>query len=165
MFLGMPFGLALFRYADETVLRAFLGVSTLAMVGLLARGVDLSGHGRALDWSTGAAAGVLSTSLSTNGPPLVFVLQGRRLTPDQFRATIATLFTVSGIVSLVARAAVGGFTRPVLVGVAVAPLPLLTGIAVGVRLRRRIDPARFARVVLVLLAAAALTALAGALTG
>ena len=42
--IGMPFGLVLFDLASEQVLRTFLGVTTLAMVVLLARGLDLTGE-------------------------------------------------------------------------------------------------------------------------
>lgn len=161
--IGMPFGLVLFDLASEQVLRTFLGVTTLAMVVLLARGLDLTGAGAPVDWVAGAAAGVLTTSLSTNGPPLVFVLQGRRLPPDRFRASITTVFLLTGAVGLVGRAAVGGFTRDVGLACLVTPVPLALGIVVGLRLRPHVDGPRFTRVVLVLLALAAASAIASAL--
>lgn len=161
--LGMPIGLVLFDVASEQVLRTFLGVTTLVMVVLLARGLDLRDAGPRVDWLAGAAAGVLTTSLSTNGPPLVFVLQGRRLPPDRFRASITTVFLLTGLVGLVGRAAVGGFTREVGLACLTAPVPLAAGILLGLRLRPHVDGARFTRVVLVLLAVAALSAIAAAL--
>ena len=160
--IGMPIGLIVFQVASERGMRVFLGVSTLAMVALLARGLDLSDHGGGVDWVAGAAAGVLTTSLSTNGPPLVLVLQGRRLPPEVFRATITTVFTVTGVVSLAARGALGGFDRPVLIGLAIAPLPMATGMFLGFRLRRHVDGERFNRMVLGLLLLAGLSAIAAA---
>lgn len=162
---GMPFGLLLFARADDRALRVFLGVTTLVLVGLLARGFDLSHAPRRVDLVAGGAAGVLTTSLNTNGPPLVFVLQGRGLDPWQFRATITTVFTLIGIVGLTGRAAVGGFTDEVLVACAVAPVPLLVGMMTGFRLRRRLDPGRFRRLVMVLLVVAALSAIVAGLRG
>ena len=46
----------------------------------------------------GFVSGVLNTSLSTNGPPLVFGLQARHLGAAPFRATISTVFAFSNIV-------------------------------------------------------------------
>ncbi len=161
--LGLPFGLVMFDLASEDTLRLFLGATTLLMVVLLARGLDLSGAGPAVDWAAGVAAGVLSTSLSTNGPPLVFVLQGRRLPPARFRASITTVFVVVGSVGLAGRAAVGGFTRDVGQALLVAPVPLALGTVIGFRLRRHVDGDRFTRVVLVLLALAAASAIIAAL--
>jgi uncharacterized membrane protein YfcA len=158
--IGMPLGLLMFARADDQLLRIFLGVSTLVLVALLIHGIDLSNAGRGVDWVAGSVAGVLTTSLSTNGPPLVFVLQGRRLSPAQFRATVTTIFSLTGIVGLAGRIAVGGLTRPVLIACVAAPLPLIAGAAAGFRLRRRLDPERFRRAVLVLLVLAALSAIA-----
>ena len=163
--IGMPFGLLLFARADDHVLRLFLGISTLVLVGLLVHGLDLSHRGPGVDWAAGAVAGVLTTSLSTNGPPLVFVLQGRRLSPAQFRATVTTIFSVTGVVGLAGRIAVGGLTPEVAVICLAAPLPLGVGTMVGFRLRRHLDPERFRRIVLVLLAAAGVTAIIAGLQG
>ena len=161
--IGMPLGLLMFARADDQLLRVFLGVTTLVLVALLIHGIDLSNAGRGVDWVAGSVAGVLTTSLSTNGPPLVFVLQGRRLSPTQFRATVTTIFSLTGIVGLVGRIAVGGLTRPVLIACIAAPLPLVAGAATGFRLRRRLDPERFRRAVLALLVVAALSAIASGL--
>ena len=163
--IGMPFGLLLFARADDQVLRLFLGVSTLVLVALLVRGLDLSHRGHGVDWVAGSVAGVLTTSLSTNGPPLVFVLQGRRLSPEQFRATMTTIFTLTGVVGLVGRIAVGGLTRDVVIACAVSVVPLVAGTVLGFRLRRLLDPERFRRLVLVLLAVAGVSAIIAGLKG
>lgn len=162
---GMPFGLLLFARADDRVLRVFLGVTTLVLVGLLVKGLDLSRAGHGVDLLAGAAAGVLTTSLNTNGPPLVFVLHGRGLNPWQFRATITTVFTLVGLVGLCGRAAVGGFTREVLLACAAAPVPLVVGMLSGFRLRRLLDPGRFRRLVMALLVLAAISAIVAGVRG
>ena len=45
----------------------------------------------------GFVSGVLNTSLSTNGPPIVFALQARHLPPDRFRGTINVVFACCNI--------------------------------------------------------------------
>ena len=77
-----------------------LGISVLGAVVLLIRRINLRHVGPALDVGAGFLSGVLNTSLSTNGPPLVFVLQGRHLEPPAFRGTISQVFALSNVVGL-----------------------------------------------------------------
>ncbi|NCZ70606.1 MAG: sulfite exporter TauE/SafE family protein, partial [Actinobacteria bacterium] len=89
---GIPMGLLLFQRVDERVLRGVLGASVLgAVVFLMSRRPVRSSVG--LDWVCGVLSGALASSLSTNGPPLVFVLQARELPMSVFRPTINTVFT------------------------------------------------------------------------
>ena len=76
---GMPFGLLVFIAVNDAVLRFLLGMTVLIAVVLLAMRMNLHHVGPRLDYGAGFLSGVLNTSLSTNGPPLVFVLQARSL--------------------------------------------------------------------------------------
>jgi uncharacterized protein len=162
-FVGMPFGLAVFLAVDEGALRVMLGVSILAMVALLARGLDLTGRGSGVDWVAGFVSGVLSTSLSTNGPPLVFVLQGRQFEPTAFRATLRTIFAATGVVSLTAFLVTGQVTRESLIAFAYAVPATAVGLVAGERLQPHLDGDRFRPMVLGLLVLSALSALAAGL--
>lgn len=164
-FIGMPVGLLVFLTVDVRVLRIVLGVAVLAAVVLLARELDLSHVGRRMDVALGAASGVLATSLSTNGPPLVFDLHSRRLSPERFRATLSAVLAVSGVVSLALFAAARRVDGDVLRAAAVGIPALGAGYVFGRRLRPRIDPERFRVVVLLLLTAAAVSALIAGVTG
>ena len=99
-YVGMPFGLWVFVAVDDHTLRLLLGISVLASVVLLARRINLHHVGPTLDVTAGFLSGVLNTSLSTNGPPLVFVLQARQLEPPAFRGTISQVFAWSNVVGL-----------------------------------------------------------------
>ncbi len=176
-FVGMPLGLAVFTQVNEQVLRLLLGVCVLVIVVLLARRIDLRHAGPRLDWTAGAISGALATSLSTNGPPLVFALQARHLSPAAFRPTINTVFAISGVASLAAFTAASqhlratgmrgsrGSRRDALVGIVAALPVLVAGIGVGFSLRRHVDGRRFNRLVLVLLAAAGVSAILAAVRG
>ena len=91
-YVGMPFGLLVFITVNDNVLRLLLGVAVLVAVVMLALRINLHHAGPRLDYATGFLSGVLNTSLSTNGPPLVFSLQARQLSPVAFRATITAVF-------------------------------------------------------------------------
>jgi uncharacterized membrane protein YfcA len=160
---GMPFGLAVLVLVDDQVLRAILAVTVLVFVGLLAAGVRLHGRGHGADWVAGFTSGVLNTSLSTNGPPLVIALQAREPTPEVFVATISTVFVGSGAIGLVMLVLAGRFDRNAVVTIVVTLPALVVGTIVGHRLRPRLPAARFRSLVLLLLTVSAVSALAGAL--
>ena len=153
-FLGAPLGLVAFIYADQHVLKVFLGAGVLLGVILLVRGRDLTNAHISLDWAMGVISGFLLTSTSTNGPPLVFALQARKSEPQVFRATLNMIFLVSGVYGLVLFAVFGEIaTSDLLVAAAVLP-SMMIGVSIGKFVRNRVDPDRFRIAVLVLLTVA-----------
>ena len=150
-FIGAPLGIFAFIYADQDVLKIFLGLGVLLGVILLVRGRDLTNAHISLDWSMGVISGFLLTSTSTNGPPLVFALQARKSEPQVFRATLNMIFLVSGVYGLVLFAAFGEIATSDL-WLAAAVLPsMVIGVSMGRFIRNRVDPNRFRIAVLVLL--------------
>ncbi len=162
-YVGMPVGLWVFVAVDDHTLRLLLGVAVLASVVLLARWINLHHVGPALDIGAGFLSGVLNTSLSTNGPPLVFVLQSRHLEPPAFRGTISQVFAFSNMVGLTLFVVAGKVTSDGVVTAAVALPALILGQVAGFPLRRHVHGERFRWLVLVLLTAAAVSAIVSAL--
>jgi uncharacterized membrane protein YfcA len=134
--LGAPIGLVLFIYANQSALKIVLGVSILFGVTVLSRGMELQHVSSWLDWLMGAISGVLLMATSTNGPPLVFVLQARKVAPTTFRATLNLVFLVSGAFGLV----MFGFAGELVVDdvkLAGAAFPaMVIGISIGTVLRK-----------------------------
>ena len=85
---GMPFGLWLLNNLDPRLMKGLLGIFVFIGVFLSSREFDLRRLPLAFDYSMGVIAGVLSTSTSTNGPPLVFLLHARHYSPEHFRAVL-----------------------------------------------------------------------------
>ncbi len=162
-YLGMPFGLWVYLTLDDHVLRFALGCAILVAVVLLTVRVDLR-VGRGLDLGAGFVSGVLNTSLSTNGPPLVFGLHARGLAPDSFRATINTVFCCCNLLGVTMFVAAGRVTGDGITAALVALPALFLGQAVGFPLRRHVDGERFRVLVLGLLIVAAISAMASALS-
>ena len=158
-FLGMPLGLWILNVVSDRSLRLALGVSVLVATVLLVRRINLSHVGPGLDFTAGFLSGVLNTSLSTNGPPLVFVLQARQLLPNPFRATIAAVFALSNIVGLSLFIADGKITNDGVHAAVVALPAWLLGQALGLPLRKHVAGERFRVMVLVLLFIAGTTAI------
>jgi uncharacterized membrane protein YfcA len=150
-FIGMPFGLTAFVLVSETGLRVVLGVVVLVSAVMLLRGFQLHDEKHRLDWVLGVVSGFLSTSTSTNGPPLVFVMQARRIDPAVFRATINTVFSLVNIVAVVMFAVAGKVNTQNLGGVLVAIPALFLALRIGYYFRKRITAEHFRSLVIFLM--------------
>ena len=153
-FVGMPLGLVILNVVSDFALTLALGISVLVAVVLLARNLNLTHVGRGMDLGLGFVSGVLNTSLSTNGPPLVFDLQARRLPAEQFRATISATFALGNIGGLALFVADGKITRTGVNAALVALPAWALGQGLGWPIRKHFDGERFRVMVLVLLCAA-----------
>lgn len=162
-FLGMPFGIVVLDRVELDALRVAIGIFVLlALVSVMKEHGSSSAGGRPLEFVAGFVSGVLATSTSTNGPPLVLLLRSRGLAPEVFRATINTVFSIVSITSIATFAVAGKITATTLVATVVALPGLACGIYAGARLRGALSPEAFWRLVALLLAA---TAVSSILTG
>lgn len=99
----------------------------------------------------GAATGLIGGLSNIFGPPLAMYLVALRLPKDQFVSAAALCF-LSGSVPLYASLAwSGALGLPELLLSALGTLPMLLGLQLGARLRRRISAAAFHRMLIVLL--------------
>ena len=157
---GAPIGLALFRLASPDVLRAIVGLAVLGGTVVVTRVASGRGLRPSLDRSMGFISGVLLTSTSTNGPPLVLALRAQGVPTDVFRATLALVFAVTGVAASFAFAVAGSVD----VGIAALSAAALPAVAIGARLgfrfRDRVGGAAFSRLVVALLVAGALGSVA-----
>lgn len=104
------------------------------------------------DPAAGVLVGALTTSTGTNGPPAVVLLQSRGLRPDQFRATLTSVFFAVDLVAVVVFTAAGDLDLEI-AGVAALCAPaLLVGALAGRGSRNLLSPEAFRVAVLVLLA-------------
>jgi uncharacterized membrane protein YfcA len=150
-FVGMPLGLYLLNVVDNDVLRLGLGISVIIATILLIARINLSHVGPGLDMGVGFVSGVLNTSLSTNGPPLVFGLQARHLDASAFRATISTVFAFSNIVGLTLFAINGKITADGLKAAAIGLPAWAIGQGLAWPVRKHVHGERFRIMVLTLL--------------
>lgn len=104
---------------------------TLGVAGTLAARQVRTTHVPA--WLAGAAAGALTTSTSTNGPPMLLHLLGRDLEPERVRDTLTTCFVGLAAIGAIALFATG---EPALPDAALV-LGLVPAIALGHVVGRR----------------------------
>ena len=154
---GMPFGLWVLVHVDESTLKVGLGAVILVLIIVLMRARANARPRPLVEMVAGWSSGLLATSTSTNGPPLVFAAQLRGMHPEQFRATLSFTFALQGSVSLVAFFVAGEASREAVL-VALWGLPLVAGGQwLGVRTRPRVQGDYFTRLVYVLLGLSALS--------
>jgi uncharacterized membrane protein YfcA len=94
---GSLAGVAVLRSLPAVALQVAV---TLGVIGTLAARRVRSAHVPA--WLAGLASGALSTSTSTNGPPLLLHLLGRGATPEQVRDTLTTVFLGQSVIGAAA---------------------------------------------------------------
>jgi uncharacterized membrane protein YfcA len=145
---GLVLGAALLAALSREPLQVGVGVAVIAAAlwQLRDRGVA-----RRLPAAVaGVASGVLTTSISISGPPLVLWLEAQGLRPAEFRATLAALFLALNVLGGAVLLAIEG-SGAVDLG-ELAPLLglVLIGYALGALAFRRLDQRRFAAVVIAL---------------
>ena len=160
---GMPLGLVVLLVAPQDALRLAVGVTTLVMAAALGWGLRLTQRSIASEAGAGFVSGLLNTSVGINGPPIVLYLQGRDYAPSEFRGAAAVFFFACNAITLAAFVAAGIVSRDVLALWALALPAVAIGSLIGHALVRRVAPDVFRRIVFVLLAASALSAVASSL--
>lgn len=161
---GMPIGLLALSTASERALTVVISLVLLCSIVLLGRGLRLPRDPRT-EIGAGLLSGMLLTSTSMNGPPLVIAFQAQRLPPREMRATLATIFVVHGAVAVVLVAVAGQVTAGAAVTAAAGIPAIAVGWFAGDRAFRRLDATAFRRVVLGLLTVTALVTLSTSLLG
>ena len=161
-YVGMPLGLFAFVLVSESAMRLGLGVVVLVATFILARGFVLVRRSRFLEWCMGMASGILSTSTSTNGPPLVFLLQARGMEPHTFRATLNSVFAITNCGAIVLFAGSGQIQMTGVIAAAVALPVLFLSLKIGYSLRPRVRAEQFRSLVFGLLLLSGVSVLASA---
>lgn len=142
-FVGMPLGLAVLLIVDPEVLKLIIAATVVVFTVLLVRGTRMHGEGRAGDLTAGAISGILNTSTSMSGPPIVIYLQGRALPSANFRATACFYFLVSAAGAVVLLTIGGASSRTAWLAALVAVPGVIAGRVIGNACYNRIDERRF----------------------
>jgi uncharacterized protein len=142
---GLAGGVVVLAALSKDALQVGVGLAVIAAAGWQRRWTPV----RIPATVAGFVSGVLTTSISVNGPPLALWLESERVPPASFRATLAAAFLlldVAGVGLILAREGADtvdpGRLGPLLACV-------LAGYALGAVGFRRLDAERFSAVVLI----------------
>jgi uncharacterized membrane protein YfcA len=162
-FAGMPIGLAVLLLVNTTVLQIAIAVIVILFTVLLMRGLKIHGAGIGGDLATGVVSGILNTSTSMSGPPVVLYFQGRLMPPFEFRATTNVFFLVTALGAVALLALSRAIEPHVLVAAAMSLPSVFLGRLVGNALFARTHPTLFRRLVFGILILSGLSAIVGAI--
>ena len=155
--LGMPIGLLVLLRVPEEGLRLGVGLAAIVLAGALAAGMRITARGTPVEVAVGALSGILQTSTSISGPPVVAYLVGRGHGRDEFRGVMAIYLLLGSLTALAIFFVAGVVTEDALLLALVGLPAILVGSVIGNWLASRIDAALFRRVVIALLLATALS--------
>ncbi|GAA1670725.1 hypothetical protein GCM10009830_15840 [Glycomyces endophyticus] len=158
---GVPLGVwALSALPQTGLMFVIAGVVLLGTAIVWAR-VALPG-GTATLAGVSFFAGASYGATGVDGPPMVAAAQGLGLEPRVQRATLAVSFAATSIAAMIGFAVAGALTAEVGKAVLIGLPGLVIGIVAGEHLFKRLDAARFRRVVLALLVVSSASVLARA---
>jgi uncharacterized membrane protein YfcA len=159
---GVVAGILILIALPKPTLQVIVGVAILAAVVVqLRRGLEAAGANRVAQAVAGFAAGTLTTTTATAGPPLVLYLERAGATPREFRDSMAAMLLGLNIMGGVALVLAGN--RAVLPGLAALGILVgcvVAGGAAGRRIFDRLDPQAFRVGGLTLIVASALASIA-----
>jgi hypothetical protein len=146
--LGIPLGLALLKAAPERMVKTILGLVLIgfSVYNLIQFQLPTLENER-LSYLFGFVAGILGGAYNTNGPPVVVYGMMREWPPERFRATLQGYFLITGGTILVSHGLAGLWTPPVLRLYLYALPVILTAVALGGWVNKRIAEEQFKRVV------------------
>jgi hypothetical protein len=150
--LGVPLGILVLRRVEERFVLAILGavIAGYALYALLSPRLPRLEH-PAWAYGFGFIAGVLGGAYNTSGPPVVIFGNCRRWPPAEFKGNLQGFFLVNDLLVIAGHALSQNLTPLVLRDYLIVLPALIVGLFVGGRLDRRLDPALFRKIVLVLL--------------
>jgi uncharacterized protein len=156
---GVALGLVILSLLDKPVLQVAVGLAVIAAAALQLTAERRPGQGSpAPGWTAypaGFAAGVLTTSTSLSGPPLVLWLMRRNATPAAMRDTLAASFLALNGLGAASLAGLGGLPAAPSAGPLLVLLPAtVIGQILGRGAFRRLDPRPFRAAALGLVVAA-----------
>ena len=157
---GTPLGVWVLATLPVTSLNRLIGavlVVVVALEFLSALPTRLAGR----SWGLGAGflAGLVGGAVGTPGPPVIVYATTQGWSPRALKANVTAFFIVNQGVILLGYWWAGLLTHEVTIASVVFAVPALAGVAAGIALFGRLDPARFRRVVFSLLLFAGLVLL------
>ena len=155
--LGMPLGLVVLLRVPEEALRLVVGFAVVVLAAALAAGLRITARGLRTEFAVGAMSGVLATSTSISGPPVVAYLVGRGDNRDEFRGVMGVYLLTASIAAVGIFAIAGVITRDAFLLSLIGLPGVVAGNVIGSWLVNRIHAALFRRIVIALLLATALS--------
>lgn len=141
--LGLVFGVWLLKTGSINQLRILVGLTSLSFAILLYFKLVSIKHFKRATMLAGGAAGLLHTSISMSGPPVVLLLSGSNMDKNDVRKTLAVFFLSMSVVSVALLLMTNNLTRQgVAFGLYAAPACICGGF-LGNKVSRLVSQKQF----------------------
>jgi uncharacterized protein len=165
---GLPLGLIALRHADPVLVRRLVGATIRAFTALLVwlrrrgpeRNSALLGLRPGCDLAVGAVSGVATALVGMAGPPVLIYLLLAGAPPRTVRATLLSFFALAYTAALLSHVVAVGIPAGTWIEAAILTPFAALGAVAGRPLGDRLSVDAFARLAILLLAAAGLYTLA-----
>lgn len=159
---GMPLGVWILARVPAPLLARLIGAALIVIVALELAGLNPRRlPGRAWGLVAGAFSGVIGGAVGTPGPPALVYMAAQGWSARAFKANLQAFLVVNQLVTLVGYWWAGLLTAEVWRLAASVALPAVAGLLAGMRLFDRVDPARFRRLVFLVLLGSGIALLVG----
>ncbi len=150
--LGIPIGVFLLKTVDVDVITAVLGsvIIIYALYSLFRLRLPALSH-PSWAYGFGFIGGILSGAFNTSGPAIVIYATCRRWSPTEFKGNLQGFFLLNSIMTLTTHTLSGNYTPFVFQNYLWALPGIALGFLVGFSLDKKINPAQFQKIVLLLL--------------
>lgn len=152
MCLGLPFGVYGLKTVNVDVLRHIVGIFMIIIggYGILKLKLPRAGRSQLPAWALKgclAAGGMVQGAISSGGSLVLLYAQQNLVEKRQFRATMALLWTIVSLLTILQYAFIGALSREAVRMFVLGILPVSAGIYMGGRLCSRLSGSAFAYVI------------------
>lgn len=147
--IGLPVGMFVLQHFDGPLLKIVIGTLLVVMSFTMLTGWSYPIRRQLLAlFPIGFLSGIMATSFSMAGPPIILFLTNQSMDKNQFRANILIYFAVLGVVATTGYASSGAYSQSIIMLISIfVPAVLLGGFA-GARVSSRVPQATFRRLTL-----------------
>ena len=158
--LGVPFGTYLLLAISSEELKLLVAVLILIFAVPMLLGYSRTfRHVRTASVAVGLVSGALQSSTSMGGPPVVLFMAAQEVEKRNFRGTLVLRSVAASTLSVLALVPSGLVTSDVLIQVLYLAPTMIIGFVAGSRLLGLVPDAAFRKLVLILIAATAVSTL------
>jgi len=149
--IGIPFGIFVLTYINADVLKILISLTVILFSIKMLKGVQLAKHNlkKPLIFA-GFISGLLTSSISIGGPPLVIALDRKGYTKDLFRGIFVWFMVFSSLFSTIGFIYKGLLTFETIKYASFALPILFLGSGLGVKIASRLNAIKFRKIVIYL---------------
>ena len=155
---GVPMGAYLLSSLDPSIIRLIIAILIVPFSIVLLLGHSYQFKRDSLGCGiSGFFSGLLGSSTSLSGPPVVLFLLNQGLVKERFIGTVTAYFVFMGITSVGAFSYLGMVTIDLLIKVAMLLPTAILGLYIGTRVLPKVNTTLFRRIAALIVSLAALT--------